>query len=65
MYLSRRKQIEDLERIMNRDLEKLLQYTVKWYQPVNVNTTEYVTYHRAVQSPKLTILFNGTPISKQ
>jgi hypothetical protein len=65
MYLSRRKQIEDLEKIMNRDLEKLLEYTVKWHQPVNVNKTEYVTYHRAVQSPKLTILFNGTPISKQ
>jgi hypothetical protein len=65
LYLSRRKQIEDIERIMNRDLEKLLQYTVKWHQPVNVNKTEYVIYHRAVQSPKLTILYNGTPISKQ
>ena len=33
LYLSRRKQIEDIERIMNRDLEKLLQYTVKLQIP--------------------------------
>ena len=65
LYLSHRKQIEDIERIMNHDLEKLLHYTVKWHQPVNVNKTEYVIYHRMVQSPNLKIGYNGTPIIKQ
>lgn len=31
LYLSHRKQIEDIERIMNSDLEKLYNYTVKWH----------------------------------
>jgi hypothetical protein len=65
IYLNHRKQIEDVERIMNCDLEKLYKYTIKWHQPVNVSKTEYVIYHRAVQSPNLKILYNGTPLSKK
>jgi len=65
IHLNHRKQIGDIERVMNDDIKKLYTYTTNWYQPVNVSKTEYVIYHRAVQSPNIDIIYNGTAIGKK
>jgi len=64
IHLNHRKQVEDIERVMNNDMEKLYTYTTNWLQPVNVSKTEYVIYHRAVQSPNINITYNETAIAK-
>jgi hypothetical protein len=63
--LNHRKQVEDIERVMNNDTKKLYAYTTNWHQPVNVSKTEYVIYHRAVQSPSINIIYNETAIVKK
>ena len=50
---------------MNRDMEKLYEYTQKWHQPVNVKKTEYVIFHRAVQTPAMTIKYDEEDIMKK
>jgi hypothetical protein len=65
LYLNHQKQVEDIERAMNNDMEKLYTCTTNWLQPVNVSKTEYVIYHRAVQTPNLNITYNETTIVKK
>ena len=65
IYLDPHEQREDIQRIMNKDLEKLYVYTTTWHQPVNVGKSEYVIYHRAVQSPKIKVVYNKTSLLKK
>ena len=65
IHVNRRRQIRDIERLMNDNMEKLYIYAAKWHQPVNVSKTEYVIYHRAVQSPTMKIVYDGTIILKK
>ena len=65
IYLSHRKQLKDIECRMNEDLRRMYTYTTDWHQPINVSKTEYVIYHRAVQSPNIIIVYNGSRIGKK
>lgn len=62
MHLKFRYQIIEMENNINNDMKTLLAYAKDLHQPLNPMKTELVNYHRAVQSPRLEIYYDGAQI---
>ncbi|CAF2070985.1 unnamed protein product [Rotaria magnacalcarata] len=62
MHLKFKYQVIDIEKHINNDMQNLMEYANEWHQPLNPKKTELVNYHRAVQSPKLNVYYDGVKI---
>ena len=65
IYKKFKDQVAEIEVRINEDLKKLHQYSTDWHQPVNVKKTEFVVFSRTVKTPKLNIVFDGSPIEQK
>ncbi|CAM2708417.1 unnamed protein product [Rotaria socialis] len=65
IYLKFSKQVIEIQSRINYDLLKLEEYAEANKQPININKTNFVIYHRTVQVPKIQLTYQNQPIVRQ
>jgi hypothetical protein len=62
IHLNRKKQVEEIQSQINKDMRRLHSYVETWLQPLNEAKTVMVVYHTSVQSPKLDIMLDNAKV---
>ena len=65
IHLNHKSQIEEVQKRVNVDMQRLLEYSTLWHQSVNETKTEFLVHHTTIQTPKLEIKYNGVKIVQQ
>ena len=60
IYFNFKNQIINIEQRMNKDLQKLTEYSNQWYQPINSKKTQFIVFTNIVNYPKLKINYEGS-----
>jgi hypothetical protein len=65
MQLNHKRQIEEVQNRINKDMVNLSRYSINWSQPLQPEKSEAVVYHTSVQCPRIDIRYEGKRIEQK